>query len=308
MLASWQRSVVSTVIFLCCHCDGFVAQALYKRIDDFSAVLPLLQELSKPSLRDRHWEAIASVTGTPLPVSDSSFTLAQLLAAPLVEHHDAIEEECDTADKQQAIELKLADLQQRWTTERFAFVEWKARDVPVLQGVLGVVEELEEAQMQVRHLAMMRRQHRRMLPLLQCLVAQHFPVSHASVLLLCSATLQLQTVLASRAIAPFKEPAAELLKTLSDTSDILELWCVVVVLRRAWQHGSAAFAISCTYMPHRCFLVLQAEGAAAVGVAGERVPRWRHCPPDASRRVPLPEGRQGVGTPDALRSRARLCG
>jgi dynein heavy chain, axonemal len=156
-------------------------QQLYKRIEDFSTVLPLLQELSKDSLRPRHWEAVTDVTKTPLNVYDAGFTLAQLLAAPLVDHKDEVEEICDLADKQLAIEVKMKEMAERWETERFTFTEWKQRGVPVLQGVLGVVEMLEEAQM------------------------------------------NLQTILASRAVAPFREQAAELLKKLSDTSDILEL-------------------------------------------------------------------------------------
>jgi dynein heavy chain len=166
-------------------------QTLNKKIEDFQTVLPLLQELSKDSMRPRHWEAVAQcTTGNPrsLPVYEATFSLAQLLATPLVEHKEEVEEICDLADKQLAIEIKLKALSARWDVERFIFSEWKNRGIPVLQGVLAVVEELEASQM------------------------------------------DLQTILASRAVAPFREQAAELLKTLSDTSETLELWLKVQLM------------------------------------------------------------------------------
>jgi hypothetical protein len=134
--------------------DAFVA--LRKRIEDFQAVLPLLQALSKPSIAPRHWEAVERVTGTPLPVHEPDFRLAQLLGAPLVEHLDAITEVCDGADKEQAIGRKLDEVEERWALAKFAFAPWKARGVPVLMGVGLVVEELEEAQMNLQTLLTMR--------------------------------------------------------------------------------------------------------------------------------------------------------
>lgn len=161
---------------------------LNSKINDFQTVLPLLQELSKPSLRPRHWEEVEKITGHKLPVTDAAFTLAELLKAPLVENKDSVEEVCESADKQLNIEIKLKEIGDRWDTQRFIFSEWKNRGIPVLQGVLVVVEELEESQM------------------------------------------NLQTILASRAVAPFRDNAQELLKSLSDTADILELWLKVQLM------------------------------------------------------------------------------
>jgi dynein heavy chain len=74
--------------------------ALKKQIEDFQLVLPLLQELSKPSIQPRHWEALEKLTGAALRVDDAEFKLQQLLDAPLVENKDEIEEVCESADKQ----------------------------------------------------------------------------------------------------------------------------------------------------------------------------------------------------------------
>lgn len=134
--------------------EAFVA--LKKRIEDFQLVLPLLQALSKPSMQPRHWEALEKITGTPLPVGDAEFRLAQLLAAPLVERIDEITEVCDGADKEQGIDRKLGELEDKWAVARFAFAQWKGRGVPIVMGVGAVVEELEEAQMNLQTQLTMR--------------------------------------------------------------------------------------------------------------------------------------------------------
>ena len=54
------------------------------------------------------------------------------------------------------IDNKLGEIKERWAAERFSFAEWKGRNVPVLMGVVPVVEELEEAQMQLQTMLTMR--------------------------------------------------------------------------------------------------------------------------------------------------------
>ena len=130
--------------------------ALKKKIEDFQLVLPLLQNLSKPSIQPRHWEAIEKLTSHPLPVNDAEFRLAQLLGAPLVERIDEITEVCDGADKELGISKKLDELEDKWAVSKFVFNNWKGRGVPILMGVGLVVEELEEAQMNLQTLLTMR--------------------------------------------------------------------------------------------------------------------------------------------------------
>ena len=131
-------------------------EALKRRIEDFQLVLPLLQELSKPSIMPRHWEAVEKLTGHALGVTDAEFRLQQLLDAPLVEKHDEINEITDGADKEANILTKLDELEDKWATARFSFNNWKARGSPILMGVGAVVEELEEAQLNLQTMLTMR--------------------------------------------------------------------------------------------------------------------------------------------------------
>jgi dynein heavy chain len=75
---------------------------------------------------------------------------------------DDIEEITEGADKQLKIEGNLREISARWKVEEFQFQEWKGKGVSVLRAVVPLVEELEEAQMQLqtilttRHVALFR--------------------------------------------------------------------------------------------------------------------------------------------------------
>lgn len=126
------------------------------QIEDFQVVLPLLQEFTKESIRDRHWEEVMEITGAQFDFADPEFRLQSLLDIDLVSKKDEIEEVTDGADKQLKIEKSLTDIEERWSTARFVFKEWKGRNVQILQGTVGVMEELEEAQMNLQAMLTMR--------------------------------------------------------------------------------------------------------------------------------------------------------
>ena len=120
---------------------------LCKTVADFKTVLPLLVSLSSPAVQARHWQAVMKVTGTKFDVTGSEFTLSTLLEAQIAKYAEDIEEICESATKQLGIQNKMNDIKNRWSIEDFEFAPYKTRDVPVLQKVTPILEELEEAQM-----------------------------------------------------------------------------------------------------------------------------------------------------------------
>jgi dynein heavy chain len=48
---------------------------LKQEIDDMTEILPLVQELSKPSIRPRHWEEIIELTKKDIPYTSETFNL-----------------------------------------------------------------------------------------------------------------------------------------------------------------------------------------------------------------------------------------
>ena len=123
---------------------------LKREIEDFQHILPLLMELSKKSIQPRHWQQVNDITGKDLQVEREDFKLQSLIDAKLNEFKDDIIDITESADKQQIIEEKIADITAQWNTMSFEFAVWKSREVPcVLVGhkVTEVQESLEETQM-----------------------------------------------------------------------------------------------------------------------------------------------------------------
>ncbi|KDO29332.1 hypothetical protein SPRG_05868 [Saprolegnia parasitica CBS 223.65] len=137
-------------------CEWEAYRLLRKDISDFVDVLPLVRELSKDCIKPRHWVEIVKMTGTPLQYESDAFRLKDLLDAKLLTTKDEIEYICDSAQKQLQIEMKLKDLKEAWAAASFEFGEWKSRGIPVLKGFVGVIEDLEEAQLQLQGMLSLR--------------------------------------------------------------------------------------------------------------------------------------------------------
>eukprot|EP00462_Mataza_sp_D1_P007532 CAMPEP_0175123998 /NCGR_PEP_ID=MMETSP0087-20121206/2542_1 /TAXON_ID=136419 /ORGANISM="Unknown Unknown, Strain D1" /LENGTH=4569 /DNA_ID=CAMNT_0016405727 /DNA_START=105 /DNA_END=13811 /DNA_ORIENTATION=+ len=164
---------------------------LSKTIEDFIAVLPLLNEMSKPAMRKRHWDEISELTKTEFDFEKfHELKLKTVLEANLLEFQEDIEEITDGAEKQLAIEKKIRDIEDIWVDRAFEFSQWKERGEVILSGacVAETIEALEESQSS----------------LIQMLTQRH--------------------------VTPFRDLATAWLKKLSDVNDILESWVKVQLL------------------------------------------------------------------------------
>jgi dynein heavy chain len=129
------------------------------KVLDLQILMPLLTGLSKPSIKPRHWTEINTLllpSKTVLPFQDEEFKLSHLFESTLIQFKEEIEEICDGADKQLQIEKRLYELKENWVMAAFEFSMWKNRDIPVLKAFGFVIEELEEAQLQLQSLLSIR--------------------------------------------------------------------------------------------------------------------------------------------------------
>lgn len=84
---------------------------LKKEIEDFQTVLPLLQELSKDSIKAHHCNEVMEIYGTQFDfVGNPDFKLQSLIEVDLVLASEEIEEVTDGADKQLKIEQQLSEI------------------------------------------------------------------------------------------------------------------------------------------------------------------------------------------------------
>jgi len=130
--------------------------ALKKEIEDFQLILPLLQELAKPSIMARHWDEVMEICKANFDVFGGEFKLASLIDSTLVENREEVEEVTDGADKQKKIEISIEEIADKWGHQEFDFQEYKGRGVNILLKTPLVMEELEESQMLVQTMLTMR--------------------------------------------------------------------------------------------------------------------------------------------------------
>jgi dynein heavy chain len=128
---------------------------LKSKLEGFEVTLPLLEHLSKPSVKPRHWTELMEITGKQFRI-DGDFRLKTIVELHLDQFAEDIEELTDGADKQLAIEAKIKEISERWALEKFIFQDWKARRIPVLRATGAIIEELEESQLQCQTMLTMR--------------------------------------------------------------------------------------------------------------------------------------------------------
>ncbi|XP_048203785.1 dynein axonemal heavy chain 8 isoform X1 [Perognathus longimembris pacificus] len=160
---------------------------LKKRIDDFSESCPLLEMMTNKAMKQRHWDRISELTGTPFDVESDSFCLRNIMEAPLLKNKDDIEDICISASKEKDIEAKLALVVDNWTNQNLSFAPFKGKGELLLKGTeSGEIITLMEDSLMV-----------------------------------------LGSLLSNRYNAPFKKNIQNWVYKLSTSSDIIEEWLVV---------------------------------------------------------------------------------
>ena len=64
---------------------------LTKKIEDFNMVCPLLERMTDPSMKDRHWKRIEEITSHHFDFESDNFQLRHVMEAPLLENMEDIE-------------------------------------------------------------------------------------------------------------------------------------------------------------------------------------------------------------------------
>ena len=64
---------------------------LKKTIDDFNESCPLLELMANKAMKQRHWDRIATLTGHTFEMESETFSLRNIMEAPLLKHKEDIE-------------------------------------------------------------------------------------------------------------------------------------------------------------------------------------------------------------------------
>lgn len=101
--------------------------------------LPIIQVLSNPGLRDRHWEQIQGLM--LIKFNHREGNLQELLYRRVEDYLTRIEDVSENASKEFSLENALSKMEREWEQLRFVVVNFKNRGVLILQG--SCVEDIQ---------------------------------------------------------------------------------------------------------------------------------------------------------------------
>lgn len=128
------------------------------------------------------------MTKEDIPYDSEQFILSQLLAAPLLQFKEDIEDITDSADKQLKLERQLnEEISAYWENAELEIKTWKGVDAPCTIG--GNIQDIQEK------------------------LEEHI--------------MQLNQMNAMRYVTPFKSIVVEKMSQLGDVNDIIEKWLKV---------------------------------------------------------------------------------
>ncbi|KAF5281562.1 hypothetical protein FQA39_LY05097 [Lamprigera yunnana] len=107
---------------------------LKQKIDDFNETCPLIELMANKAMKDRHWIRITKVTSYNFPTDSPTFSLRNVVEAPLLKFKDDIEDICISAIKEKDIEAKLKQVIADCAVMDLTFSNFKTRGELLLKG------------------------------------------------------------------------------------------------------------------------------------------------------------------------------
>ena len=125
-----------------------IVDEIRMQLQDFSPLVPIVQSLRNPGMKERHWKELAGrlPAGTLNPDSpaDSIQTLQDCRDRDLITYKETIIKVCEVAAKEHGIESSLAGMYQKWKDVAFKIEPYKETKTYMMKGSEDVQARLDD--------------------------------------------------------------------------------------------------------------------------------------------------------------------
>jgi dynein heavy chain len=130
--------------------ENTVLPILKDKVDTFKAMVPVIDALRNPALRERHWNQIEDTIHSKVERGEG-FTLGYLLELSVKEYRGEIEQIAVRATQESILEEMLVKVKGQWQDAEFVVNAYKeSKDVFILGSLEDVTATLEETQVLVQ--------------------------------------------------------------------------------------------------------------------------------------------------------------
>jgi dynein heavy chain len=120
-------------------------------IKNMNVILPMINDLHSPAMRDRHWKALAKICKVKnIEPHDPKFTFEDTVKLKLHLHGEDVEDVIDTAAKELKIERKLSDIEKLWRVLELDYVAHNDSEMFLIKPSEEVIEGLEGHQLELQ--------------------------------------------------------------------------------------------------------------------------------------------------------------
>jgi dynein heavy chain len=122
-----------------------VVPKLKASVDEINPVLPIVNDLRNPTLKDRHWEKITTLIGFDIQESEN-FSLSDLIEKGVTQYQEEINTIATSAQQESILEEMMAKVTSSWEKLTFEVKPYKeVKDLYILGDTSEVVAALDDS-------------------------------------------------------------------------------------------------------------------------------------------------------------------